>query len=338
LALVDRVKYDAEDDDLLVWKFPSEELKLGTQVIVNQSQQAIFVKGGEALDAFGPGTHTLSTGNIPVLNKILNLPFGGATPFTAEIWYINTTVKRDLKWGTPNPIPLLDQVIGFPISLRAFGKWGVRVADSRSFVAQLVGSQIDADSDKVHAYFIGEIIQKLSHVLSNAIIGNQLSVLNISTALNELSELVSDSVASEFSRFGVEVVNFNIENINIPEDELEKIQSVFAKKMEAEQLSQVQVGSGYTAIKTFETLKAAAENTSEGAGNVGGLLGAGIGLGAGLPIGQQLGQQMNVSPSNQGSSSNSPKERLAALQELFDEGLITESEFNQRREEILRDI
>ncbi len=165
MALIDRVKYDAENDNLFVWKYPSEKLKLGSQVVVNQSQQAIFVKSGEALDVLGPGTHTLSTGNIPLLDKLINLPFGGDTPFTAEIWYVNQTVKRDMKWGTPQPIQLLDPAVGFPISLRAFGKWGVRIDDPRSFVAQLVGSQVDADSEKVHSYFIGEINQKLSNLL-----------------------------------------------------------------------------------------------------------------------------------------------------------------------------
>ena len=90
--------------------FPNEELKLGTQLIVNEGQQAIFVKGGQALDVFMPGTHTLSTGNIPLLNKLINLPFGGDTPFTAEVWYLNTTVKRDLPWGTPSPIPFSDPI------------------------------------------------------------------------------------------------------------------------------------------------------------------------------------------------------------------------------------
>ena len=86
MALVDRIKFDSPSDSLLVWRFPSEKLHLGAQLIVNQSQEA---------DVFGPGTHTLSTGNIPLLTKLMKLPFGGQTPFTAEVWYVNKTVKRD---------------------------------------------------------------------------------------------------------------------------------------------------------------------------------------------------------------------------------------------------
>ena len=99
MALIDVIKYNAPNDDEFVWKYPSESIKLGTQLVVNEGQEAIFVKGGQALDKFNPGTHTLISGNIPLLEKIVNLPFGGDTPFTAEIWFINTTVKRDLKWG-----------------------------------------------------------------------------------------------------------------------------------------------------------------------------------------------------------------------------------------------
>ena len=88
MAIIDVVKYTPEDDNSFVWKFPSEDLRLGTQVVVNEGQEAIFFKGGVALDIFTAGTYTLSTGNIPLLNKLINLPFGGNTPFTAEVWFL----------------------------------------------------------------------------------------------------------------------------------------------------------------------------------------------------------------------------------------------------------
>ena len=127
MALVNVLKYEAPDDSIFVWKHPSNQIKIGSQLIVGEGQQAIFVKGGQALDCFDPGTHTLVTGNIPLIDKLINLPFGGDTPFSAEVWFVNTTVKRDLKWGTPSPIPLMDATLGFPVSARAFGKWGQRL-------------------------------------------------------------------------------------------------------------------------------------------------------------------------------------------------------------------
>lgn len=97
MAIIDRIRFDAPSEEMLVWRYPGEQLRLGSQLVVNQSQEAVFVKGGEALDVFGPGTHTLSTGNLPLLHRLVNLSFGGDTSFTAEVWFINKTVKRDLK-------------------------------------------------------------------------------------------------------------------------------------------------------------------------------------------------------------------------------------------------
>jgi membrane protease subunit (stomatin/prohibitin family) len=343
MAFIDRVKYDSPDDTSFVWKYPSEDLKIGSQVIVNEGQEVIFVKGGQVLDLLGPGTHTLSTGNIPLLNKLINLPFGGKTPFTAELWYINKTVKRDLKWGTPAPIQIMDNTIGFPVSARSFGKWGARIENSRSFVTQIVGSQIAADDKKITEYFIGEIIQKLSNTIATAINVNNISILQITTSLNELSKFTLDFIKKEFERFGLEVVNFNIESINIPPEEMEKIQNVFEKTLEARELSKVQVGGAFSAIKTFEVLNAAAENPADG-GGVGGFLGAGIGLGAGLPLGSQMGQQMNIN-ANQGNQENQNKEnnidpldRLKKLKKMLEEGLITDDQFAQKSEEILKEL
>ena len=338
MALIDRVKYDAPDDSIFVWKYPSEDLKIGTQVIVNQGQEVIFVKGGQALDLLEPGTHTLSTGNIPLLNKLINLPFGGDTPFTAEVWYINKTVKRDLKWGTPSPIQIMDSTLGFPVSVRSFGKWGARIENSRSFVSQIVGSQLKADDTKINDYFIGEIIQKLSNIIATAINVNKISILQITSSLNELSKFASELMKKEFERFGLEIVNFNIESINIPEEEMVKIQNVFEKTLEAKELSKVQIGGAFSAIKTFEVLNAAADNQSDGGGGVGGFLGAGIGIGAGLPLGSQMGQKLDITGNQNKENKTEPSDRIKKLKDMLDQGLITEDQFNQKREEILKDL
>ena len=164
MAIIDRIKYDAPSDDAIVWKFPSESIRLGAQLIVNESQDAVFFKGGKALDTFGAGTHTLSSDNIPLLSKLINLPFGGKTPFTAEVWYVNKTVKRDLKWGTKGPVQVIDPMYNYPVSVRAFGRWGMRINDARSFVVQMVGTQTSSDlsrkgyigSERVEEYFVGK--------------------------------------------------------------------------------------------------------------------------------------------------------------------------------------
>jgi len=343
MALVDVVKYEAADDSVFVWKFPSEELKIGSQLIVNEGQNAVFVKGGQALDVFMPGTHTLITGNIPLLNKIINLPFGGNTPFSAEVWYVNTTVKRDLRWGTMQPIPLMDPALGFPVSARSFGKWGARISDPRSFVTQIVGSQSIADATKVRDYFIGEIVQALVTHIGQMVAGGKASILQIAALTREISQSAAQVISMEFAKFGVELVNFNIESINIPDEELKRIQDVFAKTLEARELSKVELGGAFSQIKSFEVLQAAAQNPGSNA--VGAMLGAGIGLGAGLPIGQQIGQAVTVSPpsppppgSTAPNNPDGPAAKLRQLKELLEEGLISEEVFNAKRDQILKEL
>ena len=330
MTLVDIIKHDAPSDLEFVWKHPSDQIKLGSQLIVNEGQRAIFVKGGQALDSFDPGTHTLATGNIPLLDKVINLPFGGSTPFAAEVWFVNTTIKRDLKWGTPSPIPLMDTTLGFPVSARAFGKWGARIEDPYSFVTQVVGSQSGANSQQIHQYFIGQIIQSFSKFLSGVIARGEASILNVSVLLSELSSSASHDIASEMKKFGVELINFDIESINIPEQEMAQIQEVFAKTLEARELSKVDLDRGYSTIKSFDVLNNAATNQSDG--TVGAMLGAGIGLGAGLPLGGQMGQRLEISDKEFDSG---VVNRLKRLKALLDEGLINEAEFEMKRNQIL---
>jgi membrane protease subunit (stomatin/prohibitin family) len=336
MALIDRVKFDAPSDEILVWKFPSEELSVATQLIVNQSQEALLVKGGKALDIFGPGTHTLSAANIPLLNKLINLPFGGKTPFSAEVWYVNKTVKRDLKFGTNSPIPLIDPIYNYPVSVRAFGRWGIRIQDSRNFITQIIGTLPDGNSEKVENYFAGEILQRLSNALSQYFVEQKVSIFQANANLNELSKFVTVDITPEFSRFGVEIVNFNIERINIPEEEMQKFQEVLGKKMEIDQISQSQVGAAYTTVRSFDTLEKAAENEGTAGAALAGGLGLGMGLGAGLPAGQQVGQAMKTEPNQSpDTQADDSMVKLQKLKQMLDSGLITTEDFENKKNQIL---
>ena len=124
MAVIDVVKCPMRDTELCV-KFPSNDLRMGSQLVVYPSQVAFFVKGGQIYDQFEAGTFTLKTSNIPLLNKIINLPFGSESPFQAEVWFINLTSKLDMKWGTPTPIQLEDPKYNIIIPVRAFGQYGL---------------------------------------------------------------------------------------------------------------------------------------------------------------------------------------------------------------------
>lgn len=322
---MEQIKFDSPNPSILVWKYPNENIKLGAQLVVNQSQEAVFVKGGKALDVFTSGTHTLSTGNLSVLGKIVNWTFGGKTPFTAEVWFVNKTICRGLKWGTKGPIQIIDPIYQFPVSIRAFGEWGLRIIDTQSFVNQIIGSQIGADSALVEEYFSGEIVQKISNLLASSIVNDKISVFQINTKLNELSDVIYKQIVPEFEKFGIEIVNFNIERISIPEEETKKFQEVLGKKMEINQLNDVNVSQTYTTMKTFEILGKASENPSNGMGT---LLGAGLGIGAGIPIGKQFAN-------NVGDTKDDPMQKLSKLKQMLDAGFITQDEFNTKKQEIL---
>lgn len=329
MASADRIKFDAPNSDILVWKYPNEDIKLGSQLIVNQSQEAVFVKSGKAFDVFTAGTHTLETGNLSILGKFLNFTFGEKTPFTAEVWFINKTVKRGLKWGTKAPIQMLDPVYQYPVSVRAFGEWGLRIENSQSFVNQIVGSQIGADVQKIEEYFSGEIVQKLSNYVSQYFIDKNISIFQINAKLNELSIYVQNEISPEFERFGIEIVNFNIERISIPDEEQKKFQEVLGKKMEISQLNEVNVSQNYTAIKTLDAFEKAAEKN----GGVGPFVGAGLGIAAGIPLAQNLSSNIGVS-----QNSNDNLKKLQELKQLLDAGLITQDEFNAKKQEVLSKI
>ncbi len=301
MALIDRVKHDAASDEELAFKFPGEELRLGTQLIVNQAQEALLVKGGKALDLFGPGTHSLATGNLPLLRRLINRPFGGQTPFTAEVWFVNRHVKRDLRWGTPSPVNLVDPRYNFPISVRARGTWGLRIEDSRAFITQIVGTLPSADSGKIFDYFIGLIVQRFSDALAKYFVERGASIFDIAARLNDLSQFTESDMREEFGRFGIEVINFNVVSISIPQEEKEQFQEVLRRRMEIEQISGANVGPAYTTMRTFDTLDQAASNEGGGAGQLlSAGLGLGVGLGAGMPVGQQMGSNLNVQPGRPG--------------------------------------
>jgi membrane protease subunit (stomatin/prohibitin family) len=357
VAIIGVIKYDAFSDNEVVFKYDDNgenAITLGSQLVVNQAQEALFVKSGQACDLFGPGTHTLTTGNLPLLRKLVNLPFGGKTPFTAEVWFINKTVKRDMRWGTSTPIQIVDRAYDFPVSIRSHGRWGFRIEDSRSFVTQIVGTLQSADSEKICEYFIGEIVQRLSGAIAKYFVSQGVSIFDMAAKINDLSKFTQEEIRAEFSRFGIEIINFNVESITITDEEMKQFQEVLKEKMKLKQLGPVPVGQGYVVAQTFNVLGKAAENPAGGAGGLLGTgLGLGMGLGAGVPLGQQLGQTMKTQCGSTASSPQGPAQPVASsfpastptiddpvaklkqLKQMLDDGLISQEEFDTKKKDVL---
>lgn len=281
MAIIDRIKYDGYQDGSpwLIHKYPGEEFVLGSQLIVNQGQEALFFKGGEALDLFGAGTHTLQTGNLPLLKKLVNLPFGGKTPFSAEIYYINKTSRLDMNWGTQNPFRLEDPKYGLILSIRSYGKYGLRITDSRMFVSELVGaipSGATVNYPFVASYFSGLLTSCVKTVISSFMIRQKISFLDVTAYLKDLSKECEAEIAKEFERFGVEIVNFFIESVSPPKEEFEKLRTY------KEELA---LGNDfYRQRRSFDILDSMAENPASGE-----VANAGVGLGMGLGVAPVLG-------------------------------------------------
>jgi len=329
MALIDVIKYEDPTRELLAYKWPDTELRLGTQLIVGEGQQALFVKGGTALDALGPGTHTLSSENLPLLEKLINLPFGGDSPFSSEVWFVSSVIRRDIRWGTATPIQILDQELNLPVSLRAFGRYGLRITDPRLFVGQLVGNSSEYSINQLKENLGGEIVQNLKDHLAE-MVGSGISSLKIGAHLNEVSEAVHGHLVPKFMNYGVEMTNLNVESINIPAEELERISLVMLKSFEARELSSTPVNRNYQSIKTFEILKEAAGNQADS--GMGALLGAGLGIGAGLPIGKQLG---GIVTDGETQPDSSVAAKLRTLRELRDEGLLSDAEYSEKRDKLI---
>lgn len=286
MAVVQVVKYNG-GQDTFAWKYPSEELGTWTQLIVNESQEAILFKGGQALDLFTSGRHTLQTENIPILNKIVNLPFGGRSPFTAEVWYINKLYSLDIKWGTATPIQLQDPKYKVFIPVRSFGQFGIQIEDSRKFLIKLVGTIPVFDKESLVKYFRGIYLTKVKDAISSYLVLKQISVLEINAYLEEISEQLKEKMVPILSEYGIKLINFNVNDINVPEDDtaVVKLKDALAKRAEMDI-----VGYNYAQQRSFDTLEDAASNPGSLQSS---FMGTGIGLGMGVGLGGGFGNQMN---------------------------------------------
>ena len=294
MSLIDVVKYNGGPDEF-AWKYPSEELSTWTQLIVNQSQEAILVKEGRVVASFGPGRHTLDTKNIPLLRSIINIPFGGKSPFTAEIWYINKTQQLDVKWGTPSPIQIQDPKYGVFIPVRSNGTFGIRIADSWNFMTKLVGTLRRFDKVTISHYFRGLYIAQVKDIISSYLIRNQISIVEINAYIHELSQHMKDCMEPVMLDYGVELVSFYVNDISVPEDDetVVQLKNALAKRAEMGIL-----GYTYQQERSFDVLEGLAKNPGSVASTV---LGIGTGLGLGNTVGpviDSLTQQIQVhSPS-----------------------------------------
>lgn len=252
-------------------------IELGSQLIVEESQQAVFLRDGKALDTFGPGRHTLATQNLPLLVKLLGLPFEGKSPFQAAVVFVSTKTFIDLKWGTKEPVAYRDSELAM-VRLRAFGKFAVRISNAQLFVNTIVGTNDIYTTDEVESYFKDVIVARFTDVLGE----NLQSVFELPKVYDELSMALKSRVAADFSKYGIELADLILGAITPPKE----VQKLIDERGGMEAVGDM---SAYMKFKAAKAMGDAAQQTG---GETGGGVGAGLGVGMGAGMGMMLPQMM----------------------------------------------
>ena len=271
--IFDVVEYPSEMTDEIVHRFPETgvaDLRLGSQVIVRESQNVVFFRDGKALDVLGPGRHTITTANIPLLVNLIGIPFGNRTPFTAEVYYVSMREFPDRKWGTPQPIIVRNAGVGLGIALlQGFGTYSFQVSDPQQFVTQLVGAQGAYRMSDIETRLRTMLLSKLQDVLGETT--TQSNILDLIGLTEELGAAIRAKAQDDFLALGLLLKSFYIGNLKPSDKSAEELRQMGVLDMQT-----------YTQLQAADAMREAAQNPAGGAGLT-------AGIGAGMGIGNVLG-------------------------------------------------
>ena len=279
--------------DTLLYRFPvyQQEIKNGAQLIVRESQAAVFVFEGQVADVFTPGRYTIEGGNTPILSKLGAWKYGFNSPIKSEVYFVNTKQFTDMKWGTSNPIMLRDADFGI-VRLRAFGAYSLRVADPGTFIKEIAGTNAHFQTEDID----GQLKRAIVSEFSDAIGEMKIPALDLAAQYKELGDAIRGKINQDFSSYGLEVTKFYIENISLPPE----VEAAMDKRASMGALGDAQ---RYMQFQAADALRDAAQNEGGGAG-------LGAGLGAGFAVGNQMagafGGQMGGQQQGGGAAATVP--------------------------------
>ncbi len=210
------IKYEG-DNSTFIWKHPCEDFNSLTQLIVHESQEAIFFMNGQALDLFGAGRYTLETENIPKIGKFLNRTTGDKTPFHCEVYFINKTEQMAIKWGTDSKVQYIEPTYGFPISIGASGEMSLRAEDSRRLLLKLVGTESYLGREKLVSYFRAFLMTKVKTYIAQVMKANSINIFEIDENLTVFSENIKKLLVEDFMEYGVCLEQFFVTNVLKPD-------------------------------------------------------------------------------------------------------------------------
>ncbi|MGZ4437482.1 MAG: SPFH domain-containing protein [Nocardioides sp.] len=268
---VDVVQWTDDTRDTIVWRFPryDNQIKMGAQLTVRESQVAVFVNEGQVADVFQPGMYTLETANLPVLSTLQGWKHGFSSPFRAEVYFVSTRQFTDEKWGTQNPAIMRDADFGM-VRVRAFGTYTFRVDDPTVLLRELVGTDPEFTTGEVAEFVRQSVVARVATALASS----GIAVLDLAAHQNEIADRLAPIISEDLKHLGLVVPRFVIENVSLP-PEVERHVDARTSVGVAGDLDR------YTRLQAADALGTAAANP-------GGVAGIGVGVGAGAAIGAQL--------------------------------------------------
>jgi excisionase family DNA binding protein len=283
--IFDVIEYPSEMEDEIVHRFPEDaagDFRIGSQVIVRESQMAVFYRDGKALDTFGPGRHTIATANIPLLINLIGKAFNERSPFTAEVFFVSTREFADEKWGTPQPILVRNPGMGLGVALlQGFGTYSYKIADPQQFVAQIVGVTGIYTTKDIEARLRAMLLSKLQDILGET--AQETSVPELIGLVEELGIGVKAKTIDDFKAIGLSLISFYIESLKPSERSAEELRAMGMLDMDT-----------YTQLQAADAMRDAAQNPSGGAGLT-------AGIGAGMGIGSAITDSLKKSGSGSGA-------------------------------------
>src|SRR5512132_179354 len=210
---IEVIEWLDDSSDTMLYRFPvrDQEIKNGAQLIVRESQAAVFVHEGQIADVFGPGRYAVEGGNTPILSKLGAWKYGFNSPMKSEVYFVNTKQFTDLKWGTSNPVMMRDADFGM-VRLRAFGAYSLRVSDPQAFIKEIAGTNAHFVTEDIE----GQLKRTLVGGFSDALAESKTAALDLASNYDELSKFTREKLTEEFKTFGLELTKFVIENISLP--------------------------------------------------------------------------------------------------------------------------
>lgn len=369
------IKYEG-DNGTFIWKHPCEDFNSLTQLIVHESQEAIFFMNGQALDLFGPGRYTLETQNIPKIGKILNRAAGDQTPFHCEVYFINKTEQMSIKWGTDSKVQYIDPQYGFPLAIGASGEMSLRAEDSRKLLVKLVGTENYLGQQKLVSFFRAFLMMRVKTYIAQVIKANAVNIFEIDENLTVFSENIHKLLIPDFAEYGVSLERFFVTTIvkpdgdrqyekfkelhfrqyaDIAEAKLRQQTDIIYAQTEAQKVvidsqaqatKRAQEGYTYAQERGFDVAEKVAQNEAVGQfTNMGVGLGtmAGVGGAVGGVVGGAVNNAMNAAtqpaqPAQTTDDMDAFKAKVEKLTVMKEAGVITEEEFNQMKAKLLSGI